>query len=307
MKKVLAVLAALCMALAATGITYAADGFEESGRVLIAFGGDIEVAAGEQADAVVVISGDAQISGTVTTLIVADGTASTTSGAELESITVFNGTADLASGTIVRGDVNRFNSTINRADGVEVGGAERDLTSDVASFGLFLGAAAILLWIGFAVATILVGLLVAGLAARQVRLATGLISREPGRTFLVGLLAILVPPILAVIAFVTIIGIPASLGLLFVLWPFTAFIGYMVAAIWLGEWLLGRGNRTPAERPYLASIVGLAVAFVLGFIPLITAVISIFGLGAVVLAAWRTLRHRSAPAGSAAMQPAPTM
>lgn len=306
MKKVLALVGALAFTLAMTGITYAADGFEDSGRVLFAFGGDIDVAAGEQADAVVVISGDARISGTVTTLIIADGTATTTSGALLDSITVFNGTADLASGTTVRGDVNRFNSDVNRAEGVQVGGSVRDLTSDVASFGLFLGAAAILLWIGFAVATILVGLLVAGLAARQVRLATGLISHEPGKTFLVGLLAILVPPILAVIAFVTIIGIPASLGLLLVLWPITAFIGYMVAAIWLGEWLLGRSNRAPAERPYMAAIVGLAVAFVLGFIPLISAVISIFGLGAVVLAAWRTLRRGTAPEVPQ-MQPSPAM
>ena len=38
-------------------------------------GGDVEVATGEQADAVIVIGGDARIAGTVNTLVVVDGTA----------------------------------------------------------------------------------------------------------------------------------------------------------------------------------------------------------------------------------------
>ena len=110
-------------------------------------------------------------------------------------------------------------------------------------------------------------------------------------TFLVGLFAVIVPPILGVLAMATIVGIPTGLGLLIVVWPLVAFIGYVVAAIWLGEWLLGRREgAVRAERPYAAASVGLIVAFVIGLIPLVSAVLSIFGLGAVVLAAWRTLR-----------------
>ena len=102
----------------------------------------------------------------------------------------------------------------------------------------------------------------------------------------------IVPPILAVLAMATIVGIPAGLGLLIVVWPLVAFIGYVVAAIWLGEWLLGRREGAiPAERPYAAATVGLLVAFVIGLVPFVSAVLSIFGLGAVVLAAWRTLRR----------------
>jgi hypothetical protein len=304
MKRLLALVAGVVLACATAGVTIAADGATTNAdRILISIGGDIEVAAGDKADLVVVFDGDATVSGTVTTLVVANGTAATSSGAVLESITIFNGTVDLASGTTVSGDVNQLNSTVNRAAGVAVGGSVNDLATDAAAFGLFLGAAAIVLWVGIAATTIVIGLLVAGLAARQVRLATGLISREPGKTFLVGLLAILLPPVLAVIAFVTIIGIPAALGLLLVLWPITAFIGYVIAAIWLGEWLLARGNRPAAQRPYLAAVVGLVVAFLLGFIPLVTAVISIFGLGAVVLGAWRTLR--GGPLASTVPHPSP--
>jgi hypothetical protein len=75
-----------------------------------------------------------------------------------------------------------------------------------------------------------------------------------------------------------------------------AFIGYIVAAIWLGEWLLGRRSpdAMPAERPYAAVTLGLIVGFVIGLVPFVTAILSILGLGAVVLAASRTLRGRSA-------------
>lgn len=136
-----------------------------------------------------------------------------------------------------------------------------------------------MLWIGFGLATLLVGLLVAGLAARQVRTATTLIRRETGMTVMAGLLAIVLPPIVAAMLMVTVIGIPAGIGLLVVLWPALAFIGYIVAAIWPGEWLLGRRNpeATPADRPY----------------------------GAVFLAGWRTLRGESQRPPLVAAQPVP--
>ena len=208
-----------------------------------------------------------------------------------------NGTLDLQAGTTVLGDVGQLNSEVTQAEGVEIGGSVNDLTGEVAGFGMFIGAAALAIWIGVGISTLIVGLLLAGLAARQTRSATALIRSEPGKTFLVGLLAVIVPPILAVLAMATIVGIPAGLGLLIVVWPLVAFIGYVVAAIWLGEWLLGRREGAiPAERPYAAATVGLLVAFVIGLVPFVSAVLSIFGLGAVVLAAWRTLRRTPATA-----------
>lgn len=307
MNKMLALLASLMLVLAGAGVALGADGAtSDTGRVLIAVNGDLRVAAGEQADAVIVVGGTAEIAGTVNTVIIADGTVSTASGATLDSLVVISGTALLASGTTIRNDISQLNSTIDQAEGVQLGGSVRDMTGDAAAFGLFLGLAWIVLWIGVVLATLLLGLLVAGLAARQVRLATGTISHEPAKTFLIGLLSMIVPPFLAVVAFITVIGIPAGLALLLLVWPVAAFAGYMVAAIWIGEWLLGRrGQAKPASRPYLAVVVGLVVAFLLGFIPFVTAIISIFGLGAVVLTAWRTLRGGSASSGVAHAQPIP--
>jgi hypothetical protein len=304
-RKLLALLAAVALSLGVSGLALAADQDEpDSGRVIFVTGGDVEIRTDERADAVVVISGNAEIAGTVNTLFVVDGTATVT-GATLETVGVINGTVDLAEGSSVTGDVLQLNSTVERADGVEIGGTVKDIAGDVAGFAIFIGFAALAIWIGFGIATILVGLLVAGLAARQARSATTLISREPGTTFLVGLLAIVVTPIVAGLAMATIIGMPAGFGLLLVIWPAAAFIGYIVAAIWLGEWLLGRRDGTVrAERPYAAATIGLLAAFVLGLIPIVTAVLSIFGLGAVVLAAWRTLR--GTPMTRVALETQPT-
>jgi len=292
MKRLVLILAAAVLLVGLAAPVLAADeALPHSGRVVFVAGGDIDIPAGDQADAVIVIGGSATVAGTVNALVVLDGTASV-AGATLESLTVINGSAELGAGTTILGDVGRLGSSVQRADGVEIGGTIRDLAGDVAAFGIFIGAAAIVLWIGFGVATLLVGLLVAGLAARQVRTATTLIRRETGLTVVTGLLAIVLPPILAAMLIVTVVGIPAGIGLLVVLWPALAFIGYIVAAIWLGEWLLGRRNpeATPAERPYGAAVIGLLVAFLIGLVPLVSAALSILGLGAVVLAGWRTLR-----------------
>jgi hypothetical protein len=305
-KKLVVVLAVLMLSLGVTGVALAADDLATTGRVVFVTGGDVEIAAGEQADAVIVISGDVEIAGTVNGLVVIDGTARTLTGATLDTVGVVNGTVELSAGTTVLGDVLELNSTVHRAEGVAVGGTVKDVAGDVAGFILFMGFAALAVWIGVGVATVLVGLLVAGLAARQARSATALISHQPGRTFLVGLLAVIVAPIAAILAMFTIIGIPAGLGLLLVIWPAAAFIGYIVAAIWLGEWILGRRADGPrADRPYAAATVGLLAAFVLGLIPIVTAILSIFGIGAVVLAAWRTLRGSGATRRIAQTQPTP--
>lgn len=307
MNRCLALLAGLLLVLGPVGVAAAADdSLEHSGRLVFVAGGDVSIPASDQADAVVVLGGDATVEGTVNTLVVVDGTA-TVSDATLETVVLVNSSAELGDGTTVSGDVLRFGSNVRQVGDVEIGGQVRELTGDVAAFGLFLGAAAIILWLGFIVATLLVGLVVAALAARQVHAATTLISREPGLTFVVGLLAVIVPPILAVLAFATIIGIPAGIGFLVVVWPAVAFIGYLVAAVWIGEWLLYRRNPDPdpSRRPYAAILLGLAVGFVVGLIPVVTAVISIFGLGAVVLGAWRTFRGRPTSAQPLVTDPAP--
>jgi hypothetical protein len=279
----------------------AAAPMAHTGRVLISTQGDVTVAAGEQA--VVVVQGHADIQGDVNTLVVVDGTATLT-GAELETIVAVRGTIEVADGTVIYGELQRLDSTVHQSGNVQIQGGITDISGWFVEASAVLAPALFLLWIGFGLSTIVAALFLAALATRQVRAAEQLISRDPFVTFLVGLLSVIAIPVGAVLLLVTVVGAPLGFGVLFAVLPLLAYAGYLVAAIWLGEWLLGRRDgAVRAERPYAAATIGLLVAFVIGLVPIVTAVLSIFGLGAVVLAAWRTLR--GAPTTRLASQPRP--
>ncbi len=298
MKRFLALPCALLLLLLVAVPALAADPADlpHTGRVLFAVGGDLNLPAGDQADAVIVFNGTATVAGTANVVIVIDGTAAL-NGAVAEDVVVVRGSVELGTGTRVLNDVRTLDASVSRAADVAVGGRVAGLEADLAGWALFLGAAAILLWIGLGVATLLAALLLAGLAAKQVRAAGALISHEAGKTILAGFLTLIGPPIVAIALMLTVIGIPAGIGLLIVIWPAIAFIGYLVAAIWLGEWLLYRSvdESEKPRRPYKAAAVGVVVVTVAGIIPLVTFVVSVFGMGAVLLAIWRTFRTADAP------------
>jgi hypothetical protein len=307
MTRLAAILAALAMLLLISAPALADTGaVPDNGRTLISIDGDISLPAGEEAAAVIVIKGDALIEGTSRSVVVISGTA-TLRAAHVDTLAIVDGTAALEAGTLIDGDVLQLNSAVSRADGVTVGGEIRPLTDNLANWALILGAAVLLLWIGFALATLVAGLALAAFAARQLRTAEAVISSEPLKAFVTGLAMVVVPPLVVVLLAATFVGLPLALGLLLFIWPALAFIGYLVAAIWIGERLLrALGRRAETERPYLAAVVGLIVAGVLGIVPLFTAIISIFGLGAVTVAGWRTLTHGGTTARpSFQPQPAP--
>jgi hypothetical protein len=303
MRRLLALLGALVLVLVLVpAAAVATDTLPHTGRVLISTSGDITIPAGDQADAVIVVNGTATVAGTVGFLMVVDGRA-VIQGATLENIVVVRSTAELDATTRVLNDVRTFDSSVTQAPGATVGGTVGGIEGDLVGFAWFLAAAAIILWIGVAIVTLVAALVLAALAARQVRAAGALIGREPGKTALVGFLSLFVIPILAVLAMITLVGIPVGIALLLFVWPTIAFIGYLVAAIWIGEWLLGRSSPgVVRERPYLAAVLGVLVAGILGFIPVITFIISLFGLGAVIVAGWRVFRG-----GSATPSPAPVL
>lgn len=303
MKRLIALLAALALCVLFVSSVAAADPpLVHSSRVLVSLNGDVSLPAGDEAGAVLVVEGDAVIEGTANVVAVVGGTA-TFHDARVETIFVANGRAEIDAGTTVLDGVRQVGSTVSAPSGVSI----TDMSGDLATFGLFIGTAALVLWIGWGLATLMIGLLVVALAARQLRTATDLIRAETGRVAVSGLLGLVVPPLVAVLAMVTLVGIPAGIGLLVVGWPMLAFAGYLVGALWIGEWLQGRRRQSaPASgRPYGAMLMGLLVAFVLGFVPLLTFLISFFGIGAVLLAAWRTVRHGGVPTAMPVAQPSP--
>ena len=287
-------IAAIVALLAAPTVLAADPGAARTGRVLMAFNGDVTVPAGEQADVVIVTGGTATVGGTVDTVVVLDGQA-VLQGATLQNVFVARGSVTLGAGTTVSGDVRTLDATVTQDPAATVAGSVRAIDTDLVAFGVFLAPLIVLLVLGFALVTIVAGLALAAIGARQVRSAEALISHEPGQTLLVGLAGLVIVPILAVLSMVTVIGAPLGLAILLMVWPAAAYAGYLVAGIWIGEWLLTRGDPArKAERPYLAAVVGLIVLQIVGFIPLVMPIASLFGFGAVLLLAWRTFRGPAA-------------
>ena len=163
------------------------------------------------------------------------------------------------------------------------------------SLPLSSGPAIFLFMLGVGLVTLLAALVLAALGAKQVRTAEVLIGKEPVETFLFGLGGLIVIPLdRLILAMFTVIGAPLGLSVLFMVWPAAAFIGYLVAAIWIGDLVLNRGTSPGTEeRPYLAAIVGVLVLWLISLVPFVGAIASLFGFGAVLLLAWRTFRQPS--------------
>jgi hypothetical protein len=280
----------LAFLLFAPSVAAADPKLPHNGRVIISTEGDVNVPAGEHYDAVVVVKGAATVAGEVNTIIVVDGTVNLTA-ARTESVVAVRSPVTLGPGSVVLADVLKLDSVVTRQGNAEVQGEIRDIALDVAGLGFFLGSAMLLLYVGFAIAAIVAGLLVAAIAARQVRAAEELIRREPVQVFVTGFFGMFVPLIVAIALFVTIVGAPLGIGILLGLWPLAAFVGYLVTGIFIGDWVLSRtSTMAQRERPYLAAVIGLIVLQLLGILPFLAGIATLFGYGAVILLAWRTLR-----------------
>lgn len=275
----------------------AAERFEFRDEVLVAVNGDVDVAAGDRVATVVVIDGNATISGEAETIVVAGGTATLT-GATARTLVVWDGTAELAAGTTILGDVHTFNGAVAQQDGAVIQGSVSGFEDAVAAFAILMIPLAILLFFGIALVAVAAALAVAAFAARQVRDVEELITRQPGQVLIAGIAGTVLLPLLAVLLIVTVVGAPVGLLLLLVVLPVAAFLGWLVAAIWIGDWLVARmrGDREP-ERPYLAAVLGVIVLAIAGMLPFVSAIATLFGFGALLLAAWRTFRRDRSPVG----------
>jgi len=294
MKRLFLVIAtvAILMGLAAPAVL-AADPSQHNGSVLMAFNGNVTVPAGEHADAVFVTDGTATVHGQVGSVVVIHGSA-VLEGATLENVFVADGTVTLGAGTTVTGDVRTVSATVTQDPTAVVNGTVRAADTDLIAFGAAIAPLILLFVLGFALVMIVAGLAVAALAARQIRSAEELISHQPAETFVFGLAGLVVIPLVAILSMVTVIGAPLGLAILLMVWPAAAVAGYLVAAIWVGEWLLYRGDTPRPERPYLASVLGLVVLQVAGLVPFVIPIASLFGFGAVLFLAWRTFRQHGA-------------
>jgi cytoskeletal protein CcmA (bactofilin family) len=124
--------------------------------------------------------------------------------------------------------------------------------------------------------------------------AAEILPRRPIVSGLLGIGWVVFAPVAVIIAVITIIGIPLAII------TAACYVGVLLLsdipfAIWLGHLLLGARSRTGRQGVLIKFLIGGLILFVVHFIPvagtILGAVAAVFGLGALVLAAWS--RHRS--------------
>lgn len=230
--------------------------------------GTTSVGATEITDSVFAINADAVVDGTVRdTLAVVRGDALVTGRVEGE-IVMIDGTLNLKPGATVA-DVTLMRATLNQEQGATITGklSER---SEFVNVGWGSGIFSFLFWLGTTILVLLAALAYAAFGGRQLTTAGGLLTGRPAASLLAAAIVWVGLPILAVLALVTVVGIPLGLAVLLFVLPALWFLGYLVAGARLGAVLARRfGGEDALDRPYLAAVIGLFVFQVIGLVPIV--------------------------------------
>lgn len=263
----------------------------DNGSVLIGIQNDVSLAAGQEADGVLIIDGSALIQGEARGLVAIDADVTVQgSGATVDGIFIIGGSLTIESEATVDGVAYIDTALTISSPNVDTDNV-RDIQTELAGALGWVVAAVIIfiffIWIGFALAMLFSSLLVVAFGTSQVRRAAFHIGNDVLKTIVAGFLMMIVPWIVFILLAITVVGIPLAIGLMFVWW-FLAFLGYVTVGLWIGERILRRARM--AARPYGAAFLGVLILMLLSWIPLVTPLATLFGLGAVTLAGWRVLR-----------------
>jgi cytoskeletal protein CcmA (bactofilin family) len=304
-RKLLAGFALVVVAFAAfaSPVGAASDGSLRDDRRISITGG-VVVAEGEVVNGPVVsVDGPAIINGTVNDVYVGNGRLDI-GGRVTGDVLVVHG--DVFITGRVGGDVVALDGRITTRDGARVNG---DVTSRKAPnvapgtvggnvrtlnlanlFRGFLIVFLIFLWIAVTVSVAILGLLFVLLFPRAAD-ATAAAGRRFWPTLGWGALIGIAGPILGVLVFVTIVGIPFGLGILSAL-NVLAPLGYVASSLILGR-LMVKGTSTGARIGAFFAGFGIlrAAALIPGIGLIVWFLACVYGLGALTRAAWRAGRR----------------
>ena len=282
----------------------AAQSVTDDESVLVRVNGDVTVPGDETHGLVLVIDGDLDIAGTATTVVVVSGRANLT-GATVETLVVVDGVADLGAATRVTGDIHLVESDLVRDPGATVEGSIESGTGEFTRGFWIIG---FLFMIGWAVMILLASLLLAAVAPDFARRSGRTITAGLGPTVLAGLALWIAVPLLGIVLFATLIGLPAALMIWFALLPALGLVGFLVAGVRVGEYITG--GTEGVGHPYLAAFVGVLILLVVGAIPvvgpLVVMVAGFLGSGALALRAFRSATGRPTAGAQPPAPPLPT-
>jgi hypothetical protein len=272
-------------------------------RDQIVLSGDVNVHRGEDVGEIVVLHGSAIVAGVAHgDVVVVDGPIEVT-GQVSGSVVAINGGVAVGPNAQILGDV-MARDRVEVAEGARIGGTVREGTAftyrtPIELFGPFAA------WFAIAVSTLVLLVLLVLLAPRGADAVAAAVTGSPLASGGWGLLVFLGLPLLAVLAIVSLVGLPLGLPLLLAI----AFL-YSVGFAW-SVYAVGRALWKPPRSRWLALLFGWLIVAALSAIPYVGGFLwfvgAVLGLGASIVALWRARRAggRHRPGGK--MQPEPVV
>jgi cytoskeletal protein CcmA (bactofilin family) len=282
----LLVLAALAAALAVPQAASAAPD-----QVVIT--GDVNVARGETVGDVVVVDGRINAAGRIDGDVVAVSGPVRISGRVDGTITAVSDRVTLLPGAHVTGDLIYGDERPVIARSAIVDGEISDegwADLDGFPWGVI---GALSWWLAVSISTLVLGLIAVALAPRAAEAVVATARDRIGVSIAVGFALLVALPVLAVLALISLVGVPLGLGVLLALVPLGG-LAYVAAAYVLGRMLV----KSPASG-FVAFLAGWAVLRALALIPVAGALVwvaaVVVGLGALVVAMWRSRGAEARP------------
>ena len=294
-----AVVAALAVLLVGAGSASAA-----TDHVVIT--GGATVPAGRTAGDVVVVDGTVRIAGHVTGDVISVSGPVRVTGRVDGDLVAVSDRAVLGSTARVGGDLRYGDERPVLARGASVGGkvSNEDWADAASGWGWV---SLIGWWLAVSVSTLVVGVLLVVLAPAALHAAERAVRERLGATVAWGLGIAIGVPLLAVLALVTLVGIPFGIAVLLAAIP-VLLVAYVTSA-----WMLGRRVlRNRSTSRWAALFAGWGILRVLALIPVVGALVglvaTVVGLGALAVALWRAGRPDAPaerPDAPAPSRPAP--
>lgn len=248
-------------------------GGDGTAAAAVVISGDVTVKRGETVDGVFIVSGDARIAGRVDGDVVVLSGDSLVSGRIDGDLVMASGQARLLSTATVGGDLRYSDEQPQVAPGALVEGttAKEDWRGSVGVSSL-IGAFA--LWMTVSISTAVLGILLLLIAPRAADAVFERARERLGPVIAIGITILIVLPLTAVLAAITLVGLPLAIALGLALLPLAA-IAYVTAA-----WALGRAIVKPPHERLLAFLAGLAILRAAALLPILG---FLAGLGAVIV------------------------
>jgi cytoskeletal protein CcmA (bactofilin family) len=253
----------------------------------VVLSGAVTVPKGSSVGEIVVFHGRVQIAGSVQgDVVILDGPV-TISGAYITgSVVALNGPIHITGATQIGGDVLSA-ERVTADPGVKVGGQVREdvgftLQGELTVLGALVGEVAV------AVSVLLWGLVLLLMAPRGADRVARAATTAPFASLGWGVLLAIAVPLACVAAMASVVGLPLGLAALLALG-----LLFFTGLAWTA-WTIGRSMVHGHGRalPFLA---GWGAVALVGLVPFVNAAVwilgSLFGLGAMTVAAWRARGH----------------